>query len=68
MTAALRSDVRFEIGQHNKPQLIVTIKDVIVLDDGGDVRINTDTPFDTFSFQGHGSEDPRALPTDTSKR
>ena len=68
MTAALRSDVRFEIGQHNKPQLIVTIKDVIVLDDGGDVRIKTDSPFDAFSFQGHGSADPRALRPDTSKR
>ena len=68
MTAALRSDVRFEIGQHNKPQLIVTIKDVIVLDDGGDVRIKTDSPFDAFSFQGHGSEDPTGLRTDTNRR
>ena len=68
MTAALRSDVRFEIRQHSKPQLIVTVEDMIVLDDGGDVRINTDTPFDTFSFQDHGSEDPTGLRTDTSRR
>jgi hypothetical protein len=68
MTTALRSDVRFEIGQHNKPQLIVTVEDMIVLDDDGAVRINTNSPFNAFSFQGHGSEDPRAPRPDTSKR